>query len=206
MPEELWVCNFCGHTNREKETHCLICTCPSDEAVEQIRQDKMRERKKKEEEKRRRESRNSSSVEREVRKKKEQEKKQRFQVAMSQDSKSMPCMPQRIGEARFAQRASDGGFRPEGASLSTFMARTGQERRTGEADRRQWDSDDEAYDDFGRLKKKRRAVPGSEGDGGTSASGSGVVSAGGSSLSAKQQAALARLQNKAKRPPGSKAT
>merc|ERR1719281_1368602 len=83
VPEEeisLWTCDFCGQPNRSDESHCIRCTCPSTEHIEEQRQAKQREQEKK----RRIERRSSRSIERENRKRDAEERRQRFMESMRQ--------------------------------------------------------------------------------------------------------------------------
>mmetsp|Transcript_76593 Transcript_76593/g.212774 ORF Transcript_76593/g.212774 Transcript_76593/m.212774 type:complete len:264 (+) Transcript_76593:137-928(+) len=186
-PEEEWVCDFCGRRNTAKDTHCFLCTSPSDEFLERKREQKQKEQRRKQAER----HRSSRSVEREKRKQEEEDKKARFKEAMSQDTKSMPCMPQKLGETRGS------GMKIEGAPLLKLdrhreAGRGLQDKQSQEKERLRWDSDDEAYDEFGRRKRTQKGIDPDAKAGGARSQGS--------SLSAKQQAALERLQSKAKKP------
>lgn len=181
-----WTCNVCGHANNAKESHCLKCTCPSDETVEQIRQERYEQRYEQRERKAKECRRSSVSAERVKRKAEEEEKRLRFQEAMSQDTKSMPCIPQRLGEARSSMLKGIEGYPPprfpQRSDASVSLRNTD--------DKKEWDSDNEAYDEFGRLKRCKRAKDEAPGGG---------QKARASALSARQQAALERLQSKGRK-------
>lgn len=179
-PSEVeWVCDFCGRANLPRETHCYMCTSPSDEFLQRQREQQLKERQKREEERRR----SSRSRKREERRKQLEDKRARFKEAMSQDTKSMPCMPQKIGETRGSGRADASASKPTEASRSRA------ERSQLDTDKNKWDSDDEMFDEFGRRKRGRPAKVQAE------TAGSRPHA---SSLSAKQQAALDRLKGKTK--------
>lgn len=100
---------------------------------------------------------------------------------------------QRMEEEYKAKRAAD-----EGRGGGLFD-------RQDPNDKKQWDSDGEEFDDFGRRKRKKDSAPAAPGGGVASARGgaasSGAVGGPGAavkkaSVSEKQKAALERLRNK----------
>eukprot|EP00928_Gymnodinium_smaydae_P042649 TRINITY_DN28687_c0_g7_i1.p1 TRINITY_DN28687_c0_g7~~TRINITY_DN28687_c0_g7_i1.p1 ORF type:complete len:267 (+),score=47.85 TRINITY_DN28687_c0_g7_i1:127-927(+) len=192
-PEEPWVCNFCGRENAMKDSHCFLCTSPSDEYLERIKFEKRRHM---EQEKSMR-NRSSRSVERDKQRVAEAERKLKFEREMNRDGKYRPCMPQRAGEARGARRPVPERERSRvdisvglnSGSFSDQISPTKAVER--DTDKIQWNSDEEDVDDFGRRKRGKAK---STEDAADASKGSGRLSA-----KQRQQAALQRLQNKASR-------
>merc|ERR1711974_96906 len=88
--EPKWVCNYCGNNNQMSATHCFLCTSPSDEYLEQMKEEEEEKR----ERKRAEERRSSRSVERERKRKEDAEKRARFIKYMDEDGRERPCVPQ----------------------------------------------------------------------------------------------------------------
>merc|ERR1712124_72549 len=108
-----------------------------------------KEKKRKKEEEKRRSSR---SIEREKRRKDEEERRMKFyNEAMSQNSKSMPCMPQKLGEARGSGKLPE-DLMPRSRTGGSFS----DQKQDAHDEKVQWNSGDEAYDEFGRLKRSKK--------------------------------------------------
>lgn len=178
----LWVCNYCGSPNVAESTHCYSCTTPSDEYLEVIRAEQEEKRQREETER----GRSSRSIEREREEKEAKEKRARFLKYMDDDGRDRACMPQR-GAKPGGQLAV--GHVPEvGIVRQSTQTQPSSMRIAATKDEKvDWNSDDEAYDEFGR-RKRRTPSTAQTSDGERSKK---------DSKSAKQQAALARLKGRA---------
>merc|ERR1712008_23174 len=161
---QTWDCNYCGSFNKMTMTHCHNCSTPSEEFMEEEK-----------ERKRQKADRRSVSVEREKKQEEADQRKVMYLKYMNGDDRDRPCMPQRLGETRNKQdKYIEGALARHRETLKDTqdagpvpMFRDNSPTPKGknaENERRQWDSDDEAYDEFGRRKRSKKSQTNSQED------------------------------------------